>query len=311
MVTGKESQTGQQLSASNSPELNHMALLHLEQNFSLPSFPLSMLTVNAASDIRGLNTGPRNEFGGFPVLKDFSYPTENPYLKDFQFGVTNKPNDASCAPRKRFLIFDQSGDQTRLFVSPSFSPENHIIASKTRPLCEKVPVRTDQQVLVKPLIEEKWDENHFTDGESETLEDTEEIDALLDSDSDDECDNYDNDDDDEEEDDDDDEEVTSSGHTPFSIEKGLAEKELLEEFMEEVASSDGSPKRRKLLDGRFKRSSLVMVESPIKRASSCSYENDDIDSTKRDKKCRPINDELNGMKFLLFTLSVGEEEMGL
>ncbi|KAI3445775.1 hypothetical protein Pfo_002440 [Paulownia fortunei] len=312
MVTAKESQTCQQFSAWNSPDFDHMALLQLEQNYSLPYFTPSVLTANVAfpgqpnSDLRGLNTGQPNAVGGSfklpPPYWDISYPTRDPCLIDSQcalphrLGVSDKPIDASCAPQKRFLIFDRSGNHTRLFFSPSFSPQNQIVASKTpasaNGLCEKVASQVDQQFLVKPVVEEKWDENHLNDGEGEMLEDTEEINALLYSDSDDE---YDEDNDADGEND----EVTSTRHTPFSIKEGYNKDKLLEELMEEVASSDGSPKRQRLLDGSYKKSSLVSVGSPVKRASSCSYEDDvessyacarnsddDIDSSKREKKVK-------------------------
>ncbi|KAK6136250.1 LOW QUALITY PROTEIN: hypothetical protein DH2020_030013 [Rehmannia glutinosa] len=100
-------------------------------------------------------------------------------------------------------------------------------------------------------------ENDLNDGEGEMLDDTEEINALLYSDSDDE----DTDDDDGEND-----EVTSMRHNPFSIEEGYDKCKLFNELIEEVASSDDSPKRQRLLDGRYKKSSLV---------SSCGYYKDD------------------------------------
>lgn len=301
MVTANESQTYQQFCARNSPNLGHMALLQLEQNYSLPYFTPSALTANLAfpgrpnSDLHGLNTGQPNAVAGLlkvlPPYQNFSYPTGNPCLKTVQcamphrLGVSDTTIDASCAPRKRFLIFDRSGNHTRLFVSPSFSPQNHIITSKTpasaNGSCEIAASRVDQQFLVKPVVEE----NHLNDGEGEMLEDTEEINALLYSDSDDE---YDDDNDTDGENDD----VTSTGHTLFSIEEGYNKDKSLGEVMEEVASSDGSPKRQKLLDGTYKKSSLVSVESPVKRATSCNYEDDvesrygDIDSSKREKKVK-------------------------
>ncbi|KAI3448240.1 hypothetical protein Pfo_004905 [Paulownia fortunei] len=311
MATAKESQMCEQFSAWNSSYLDHMALLQLEQNYSLPCFPPSKVTANvvipgqSASDLPGLNTGQHDGVGGFSELLrphcNISYATGNSYMQDSQcalthgLGVTDKPIDASGAPQKRFLIFDQSGNHTRLFFSPSFSPQNQIFASKTPyangPFGEAA-AGVDQQFLMKPIVEEKWDENHLTDGEGEMLEDTEEINALLYSDSDDEHDE--NDDDDGEND-----EVTSTGHSPFSIEEGYNKDKLFEELIEEVASSDDSPKRQRLLDGKYKKSSLVSAKSPVKQAISCCYEDDvesscagdrnsynDIDSCKREKNVK-------------------------
>lgn len=285
MVTAEESQTCQQFSAWNSRDLNQMALLQLEQNCSLPYFIPSALTANLAlpgqpnSHLLGFNTGQPNAVAG-----NISYPSGNPCLKNFQhgFGVLDKPIDASSAHGKRFLIFDRSANHTRLFVSPSFSLQNNIIPSKVPAtasgLCEKVASGVDQQFLVGPVVEEKWDENSLNDGEGEMVEDTEDINALLYSDSDDEYDddandgkNY---------------EVTSTRDTLFSIEDCGNKGKLLEQAMEEVASSDGSPKRRKLLDGSYKKSSLVSVERPVKRAPPCNHKDDvesrDIDLSKND-----------------------------
>ncbi|KAK4424309.1 Transcription factor SAC51 [Sesamum alatum] len=314
MVTAEESQTRQQLSAWKSSYLDHMALLQLEQTDSLPCFPPSTLTANVAfpghspPDLGGLNINQQDAVGGFlnlrPPYGNIRFPTGNQYLKDFpcalprRLGATDKPVNASCAPQKRFLIFDQSGSHTRLFFSPSFAPRDQIFTSKIPPASanEQVASGVDEQFLMKPIVEEKWDENHLTDGEDEMLEDTEEINALLYSDSDDE--NDDNDDDDDGEND----EVTSTGHSPFSIEEGCKDKSL-EELKEELASSDESPKRRRLLDGKYKKSSLASAERLLKQATiSCNYEDDvesscagegnshdDIDissSCKRDKKVK-------------------------
>ncbi|KAK6156787.1 hypothetical protein DH2020_011035 [Rehmannia glutinosa] len=256
MVTAKESPASQQLSARNSPNLNQMAPVQLDQNYGLPYFSAAFQG-KPNSDLCGLNTGRQNAF--------------------------DKPIDASCAPQKRFLIFDRSGNHTRLFFSPSFSPQNRVFTSNTpasaNGLWEKVASQVDDRFLLNP---EKWTENDLNDGEGEMLDDTEEINALLYSDSDDE----DDDDDDGEND-----EVTSMRHNPFSIEEGYDKHKLFNELIEEVASSDDSPKRQRLLDGRYKKSSLV---------SSCGYCKDDeeysyvgarnsydgIDSSKRDKKVK-------------------------
>ncbi|PIN00499.1 hypothetical protein CDL12_26998 [Handroanthus impetiginosus] len=309
MFTAKESRTGQQFSAWNLPYSDHMSLLPLEQKNSLPYFspPKSTVTPNVENLCR-LSTDKPNAVGGFskliPPSWNVPYLTGNRCLKDSHFalpnglGVSDKPIDPSCATKKRFLIFDQSGNNTRLFFSPSFSPQNQMIASKTpannaNGLFGKVASRIDQQFLVKPLVEEKWDENHLIDEEGEMLEDTEEIDALLYSDSDDE---YDDDDDD---DDGENDEVTSTRQIRASIKEGCEKDKLPEELIEEVASCDTSPKRQRLHDGRYKKSSLVSVESPVKRASSCSYNSnvgskyagsrnsrDDIDSSRREKKVK-------------------------
>ncbi|CAA2994673.1 transcription factor bHLH143-like [Olea europaea subsp. europaea] len=106
--------------------------------------------------------------------------------------MSANPAGASFTSQKKFLIFDQSDNNTRLFFSPSFSPsQNQIVASNTAAggcgTCDEMAVQMDQepQSLVKPIILEKWDENDSAGG-SEVHEDTEEINALLYSNSNDE-----------------------------------------------------------------------------------------------------------------------------
>ncbi|KAK6143678.1 hypothetical protein DH2020_024026 [Rehmannia glutinosa] len=337
MVTAKESRTCPQFSAWNSSHLDHMALMQLEQNYSLPYFPPSKLNANvaafpgrSASNLPGLNTGQQYGFlKPAPPYCNVSYPNGNPYLKDSQcalshgFGVSDTPIDD--APQKRFLIFDQSGNKTRLFFSPSFSSKSQIFASNTPsstngpfgemagrgdrkfsmkpiieekwaenkifasttpssakgPFGEMASTRVDQKFSMKPIIEERWDENNLADhGESEMFEDSEEINALFDSDSDDEYD--DNDDDD---DDDDDDEVTSTGQSPFIVEEGYNKDEELLEKLE-------APKRQKLVDGKYKKSSLAISRSYEDDAESSyagdrkSYDDDINHSSKRENKVK-------------------------
>lgn len=285
MATAKESQTCQQFTARNSSYLDHVALPHLDKNFSLPYIPQYKCTANLvfqgqyASDLPSSNIGQQDAVGGFrkplPPYCNTSYPTGSPYLKDSQcalsreIGVVDKPVGASIAPQRRFLIFDQSENHTRLFFSPSFSPGDQIFASKTPVSAigslEEAATQLDQHLLTKHTLEEKWDENHLSDGEGDMLEDTEEINALLYSDSD--------DDDDSEND-----EVTSTGHSPpLSLEEGNVRDKSLDEVTE-VASCDESRKRQRLLDGKYKKQSLESGERPMKRGGSCSYE-DDVDES--------------------------------
>ncbi|XP_022858454.1 transcription factor bHLH143-like [Olea europaea var. sylvestris] len=300
MVTAKES--CQQLSAWNLPNLD--TLLQLRHNNSLSCFPNSSSYAanvgfpgHSICNLPGLKTGQLNRSDGFfqnlPPCWESSSPIINPYLKDSQFGLSHgigmsmNPAGSSSTSQKKFLIFDQSGNNTRLFFSPSFFPsQNQIIASTAAAGDHgtfEVAVQTEQeqQSLVKPVVQEKWDENHLTVG-SEVREDTEEINALLCSNSTDEYD-----------------EVTSMGHTPFTIEERYDKDIQIGELVEEVASSNGSTKRQKLLDGGYKKSSLVDMGDPLEMASpqnyedgeesSCAGENnfyDDIDSIKKVKKVK-------------------------
>ncbi|CAI9770277.1 unnamed protein product [Fraxinus pennsylvanica] len=288
-----------------------MTLFQLRQNNRLSCFPNSSsfaanvgFPVRSISNLPGSNTGQLNRVDGFfqnlPPRWESSSPIINPYLKDSQcclshgIGMSMNPAGASFTSQKKFLIFDQSGHNTRLFFGPSFFPsQNQIISSNTASgghgTCDEVAVPTEQeqQSLVKPVVQEKWDENHLTGG-SEVHEDTEEINALLYSNSNDEYD-----------DDGENDEVTSTGHTPFTIEERYDKDIQIGELVEEVDSSNGSTKRQKLLDGGYKKSSLVDRGGPVKMASpqnyedveesSCAGENKfygDIDSIKRVKKVK-------------------------
>lgn len=285
MAAAKESQ---QFTDRNSSYLDNMAFPHLDKDLNLPYFPPNKCTANAAllgqyaSDLPSLNTGQQNAVGGFrkllPPPCGISNPTGDLYPKDLlceSHQTVEEPFSASLAPsQRRFLIFDQSENHTRLFFSPSFSPLDQIFASKTpasaNGLFGKVATQVDQHISKEPIIEEKWDENHMSDGEDEMLEDSEEIDALLYSDS---------DDDDYDEEDGENDEVTSTRHSPLlSLEEGYDRAKLADELTEEeVASSDESPKRRKLLDGEYKKSSLESGGKP------CSYE-DDAESSCGDER---------------------------
>ncbi|KAL7157100.1 hypothetical protein ABFS83_02G055000 [Erythranthe nasuta] len=228
MVTTKESQRCQQFTAWNLPDLDHMALIQREQN---PAFTAAVTFPGQLNtDFCCPNSGQPNAVGGSfkdvpPYWNNILYPSGDPCVKDSQ-----------TAPQKRFLIFDRSGNQTRLFFSPSFPPKDQIINES----------RLDRQFLVKP---ENLDESHLNDdGEGDMLEDSEEINALLYSDSD-----YD--------DDDGNDEATSTRDSALisnnnNYKEGSFDKgKLLEELVEEVASSDESPKRQRLINGGYKKSS--------------------------------------------------------
>ncbi|XP_051144313.1 transcription factor bHLH143-like [Andrographis paniculata] len=292
MFAAKESQTNQKASARNSSNLDYMALLKHESFTQFPCVPPAMRTSSAdfpgfyTSDFHGLNAGQQDTVGG--VLKldvpycNISNPTGRIYPNKaqcalpYEFDVSDKVINASCAPQKRFLIFDQSGSHTRLFFSQSFRPGNQTLASKSPAIasgqCDKIPMRMDSQFLTEQDFIENWGENDLIEGEGEMREDTEEINALLYSDSD-----YDDDDGD---DDGENDEVTSTGHSPFIIEEECTkDNELHEEELTEVLNSDELPKRRRLLDGKYKKSSLANAKNPMSQPVSHCYEDDDVESS--------------------------------
>ncbi|XP_024007486.1 transcription factor SAC51 [Eutrema salsugineum] len=128
------------------------------------------------------------------------------------------PQRALESSQKRLMIFDQSGNQTRLLRCP-------------------FPLRFPSPAVAEPMkfyglakaFKEDCEENDLSGKESEMHEDTEEINALLYSDDDDDDDGCESDD-----------EVMSTGHSPYPIEQVCNKRE-----MEEI---DGPCKRQKLLD---------------------------------------------------------------
>ncbi|XAR62102.1 hypothetical protein NMG60_11016722 [Bertholletia excelsa] len=117
---------------------------------------------------------------------------------------------------------------------------------------------------LEPILADEYNENCWDDTESEMHEDTEELDALLDSDED---DDYCSEDD----------ETASTGHSP-SIMTGNVKKEWLE-CAEEVASSVGPSKKLKRLDRSYDAPHLTDTASSLKQQKCSEYEDDDAESS--------------------------------
>ncbi|KAL2317650.1 hypothetical protein Fmac_031526 [Flemingia macrophylla] len=151
------------------------------------------------------------------------------------------PNGEPGFPRKQFLVIDQTGDQTTLVYSSAFGGpvEYNLKLHSSNNLNngnELLSLRTDVNRVVGlgPTLDDKVDEIQGSDDdiESEMHEDTEEINALLYSDS----DGFSSDDD----------EVTSTGHSPSTMTTHNNQEEPDRGTAEEVASSIGESKKRKL-----------------------------------------------------------------
>ncbi|CAK9174087.1 unnamed protein product [Ilex paraguariensis] len=196
------------------------------------------------------------------LLTPNPFPSESQSDFPYVLGVKATPNAVAGSNQRRFLIFDQSENQTRYFLSPFSSlSQNPIIVPKTAvhvcDLHEGKQAATAGQISPNEhFIQGKSDENPLFGEGSEMHEDTEEINALLyseENDEDGDCS------------DSEDDEVTSTGHSPQAIGRRSDEKrEQFEETTEEVASSDGSTKRQRLLGGGYKVSSLVDTASSVK-----------------------------------------------
>ncbi|XP_021895105.1 transcription factor bHLH143-like [Carica papaya] len=191
----------------------------------------------------------------------------------FRYGIQEKAAAAhvtSGSSQNRLVIFDQSGNQTRLlcsFLCPARCPNAAVTELMCGPILhEGETIKVDQFTPKEAIFHEESDENDLYGEDSEMHEDTEEINALLYSDDDEDCGKeYGNDNDDDE--------VMSTGHSPVTIKGAYNEQEQLEEITEEVASSDGPHKRQKLLDGGYGELLLVGTANSVK--SKESHEDDD------------------------------------
>ncbi|GFP90157.1 transcription factor bhlh145 [Phtheirospermum japonicum] len=159
----------------------------------------------------------------------------NAFPPVFDFGKI--PTTGPTPPPKRFLVFDQSGDKTTLIYNTSgaHTPPVQFIASRApNPLTPYNSTKDEFRVCSNPLNPSTNDKN-IDDNSREDEEDSDELDALLCSDSD-----FSEDDDDEE---------TSTGHSPSTMtDDGV--RDSAEEIGEEVDSVFAVPaKRRRISDG--------------------------------------------------------------
>ncbi|XP_054788806.1 transcription factor bHLH143-like isoform X1 [Prosopis cineraria] len=151
------------------------------------------------------------------------------------FGGETVPNRET---QKQFLVIDQTGYQTTFIYSPRlgswpskwYGPKNLNVNEPS--------FKTDANDLIGSSFPAEVDENQERDMESEMHEDTEEINALLYSDSDD----YSTEDD---------EEVTSTGHSPSTLTTHDDSREIFRAATEEVGTSSGKSKKRKLSDSAY------------------------------------------------------------
>ncbi|XP_011012724.1 PREDICTED: transcription factor bHLH143-like isoform X2 [Populus euphratica] len=229
----------------------------------------------AVPSIPNFETQQGNEAYGLPpcVPPHFQnfLPGTNPYVKEnlsvFSYGLGRGVPNPIVGCQRRFFIFDQSGNEKRLMYS-SFGlavPKPTTADAKPIPGYLNYKEYASKMDQMKLKLHEVSDENHFNGEETEMHEDTEEINALLDSDGDD-YDGGSNDDDS------DDDEVRSTGHFPILI-KSHGAQEQVEEITEEVTSSDGPNKRQKLIDGGYKKSSPVKTASSVKVEGFLGYDN--------------------------------------
>lgn len=183
-------------------------------------------------------------------------------------GETTKTKAGSGCAQKRFLVFDQSGDQTTfMFSSGIGNPVQCLTSWSPKPLGrynlspEIQGAKAGTNVLSMPNLIDDLDETNGADLQSEMHEDTEELNALLYSD-----------DDGDYTDDDEDDEVTSTGHSPSTM-TAHEKQDWFDGSTEEVASSAGPIKKRKLFDGVYDDVPLPVPSSSVK----CNLHLDDED----------------------------------
>ncbi|XP_061355527.1 transcription factor SAC51-like [Gastrolobium bilobum] len=178
---------------------------------------------------------------------------QSPYLNCFSMqpkpslpGLPAYLNSSTCMfPSTELIIFDHSDNKTRLCYAPVF------------PLVRSPTVNATK-------FSQSYDVNGEGQARSENQEATEEINALLYSDNDNDEDNDDNC-----------YEVTSAGRSPLETKRTYMMQEQFEDMKEEVASCDWPNKRLMLMDGGYNRSSLpVDNASLVKLNETCECASD-------------------------------------
>lgn len=219
----------------------------LGPRFTIPSYG------NMVS--RPAHQEPCGWFYGLPRYRQGLVPVVNSIVKEVKQQLPVATSDGARevnGVQKKFLVFDQSGDQTTLIYSSvvGAAPTRYQFPSSNSPKLQPGSHNIDLDEFIKG--------SDGNDSRSEMREDTEELNALL----------YSDDDDD---DDDDENEETSTGHSPSSM-IGLREQKWENETgeEEEVASSGRPVKRRKREDGGNIVNELEDTASSGKSGINCS-----------------------------------------
>ncbi|XP_062098999.1 transcription factor bHLH143-like [Humulus lupulus] len=206
-------------------------------------------------------------------------------------GETLKPNVESGCASRRFFVVDQSGDRTTLIFSSAAGTSVHCCASwKQDPngTCNISGEKNGIELLLinmsEPVLTNESHENNETGIESEMHEDTEELDALLYSDDEDDFDSA------------KDDEVTSTGHSPSTV-TAHDTGDWFEGSADEVASCAGTTKKRKHCDEKPSHMDAASSARPCRSAeleddaeSSCANNRSsglrELDFSSTNKKIR-------------------------
>ncbi|KAF1872788.1 hypothetical protein Lal_00015877 [Lupinus albus] len=290
MVKSDSSWPRPQHVAWQSSYLNRSSMLAEPSLLGLPAYAKSSAVIFpavgafpgfAAPAIPSLKTELTNE-----VQQGFlQRPNPEPSLKETHTGgALQNANHASF--QKKLLIFDHSGNMTRLVYGPGVPLVQSAIVTATKfaqgyDVNEEVQARNKDKIFLSNYgLPEVSHKDHMAHEESEMHEDTEEINALLYSDDDEYDDDNDNDNDD------DNNEVTSTGRSPLETKRTHVMQEQFKNTNEDIASSDWPNKRLKSIDGGYSislppvdcASSLRLNETPecvsdaeSKLSSGCAY----------------------------------------
>lgn len=205
------------------------------------------------------------------LLTKTNLPSKVPGIVNENCVEVNSPIAENLRAPKQFLVFDQSGSKTTMMFSSGIGNPvqlfNSLSPKATTGYCnvsgDEIGMGSSGNYHSGPNMTDELDEGRGSDEGSEMHEDTEEINALLYSDDD---DNYSEDGDGEE---------TSTGHSPPSTMTAYEKQDWLEEDdMDEVASSYGPSKRKKLCDSSYEAPSVTKAESSVKPNRSFEFEDD-------------------------------------
>lgn len=231
-----------------------------------------ILPVYASAEVPHLRAEPHGWFYCLPRCRQAMPTSNSSFLKEKLAASPNegceenlKPKVEPCCAQKRFLVVDQSGDQTTLIFGSgianpvhclaSFAPNSHSAYNLNG---EDGGTARDLKNLSEPILTDEFNDNNDIDVQSEMHEDTEELNALLYSD-------------DESSEDD---EVTSTGHSPSTM-TDFDRRNWFDGSNEEVASSGGTTKKRKLFDGAWDdKPSMKDTATSVKPYESSQLEDD-------------------------------------
>ncbi|KZV35046.1 Transcription factor isoform 1 [Dorcoceras hygrometricum] len=204
-----------------------------------PSFPSSEMQQLKLSQLNGSHA-PNSSHLRHQLHRSFtpllySASREKFVSGTIHFGQERSPQNCAAPPQKRFIVFDRSGDKTTLVYSSAM--ENPIQYGMPKPppssyhnQIEEKPMKTLNPL--NPIMNDQRIKYHLQDDlDHEVHEDTEDLNALLCSDS-----NSDYLKDDEE---------MSTGRSPSTM------TDMGEETGEEANSFTGPTKRQKLRDGSY------------------------------------------------------------